>query len=990
MFRFLAGPVLKGVWAVLAACCCLLSAAGQTYIGLREIRNYEKQDYNAGAQNWDIRQDAQGRIYFANNEGLLTFDGTYWKLYPLPNKTIVRSIEFGKDNRIYIGGQDEIGYFSPDANGRLVYTSLISLVPEADRSFADIWDLVSYGDDIFFRSNNKLFRYTGEKIIVYRPAIAWHFIGRTHNQLIIQEEKEGLLAFRNDTLAPLIPKAALPPGFYIVDATPFDQDSTLLTTNKTGMFVLGKDLHRFQLSGMPIDPYQHFSQSVQTDGGNIIVGTYTNGFYLISKKGVVIENFSKKEGLQNSNVRSLFSDRNRNIWLGLDNGIDFIAFNNAVKHINPTVMNDGAGYAAVIFNNHLYFGVSNGIYQVPLAGRDDLSYTPNECKLIHEGQTWGLYVVHDRLLAATDEGFFEIRNNTAVPVVRGTGFWNFRPMQNLQQAPVLVAGNYQGARLFSMNQNGFTEQGTVNNFTESSRFLEIDNNNTIWISHPYRGIYKIAGTGSGQYTIKLYTGAHGLPSSLNNHVYKVKNRVVIATEKGVYEYNYRTDAFEPSHYFREIFGDKGVRYLKEDPGGNIWFIQEKSIGVVDFSSIAPTIIYLPELKGKVLSGFEHIYPINDNNIFVGSEKGFYHINFEKYKQHNYPLNVHIQSVKAIAKNDSILFGGYFGNVNEDKQQDKAAIPSLSHRWNSFHIEYSSPLFEQQSTIEYSYYLEGFDKDWSDWSRRTEKDYTNLPAGTYKFLVKARNNLHNESAISSYSFVVLAPWYKTIWAYMVYVLMGVYLGYYIYNRQRRKLLRERQKHQEEQKRLAYMHQLELEKSEKEVMKLRNEKLESEIAFKNSELAATAMHLVQKEEFLHKIKEELNHLNNNGKEKTDGAELKKILRILSEQEKLNEEWEQFSLHFDKVHGDFLVRLKEKYPTLKPHELKLCAYLRMNLSSKEIARLMSISVRGVEISRYRLRKKLGIPTETNLFQFLFDLQRNDFKEPQGNEDTKEQEGA
>ena len=187
--------------------------------------------------------------------------------------------------------------------------------------------------------------------------------------------------------------------------------------------------------------------------------------------------------------------------------------------------------------------------------------------------------------------------------------------------------------------------------------------------------------------------------------------------------------------------------------------------------------------------------------------------------------------------------------------------------------------------------------------------------------------------------------------------------------------ERQKHQEEQKRTAYLHQLELEKTEKEVVKLRNEKLETEIEFKNTELATTAMHLVQKEEFLLKVKEELQHLNNSGKEKSD-PELKKLLRILSEEEKLNEEWEQFSIHFDKVHGDFLVKLKEKYPGLKPHELKLCAYLRMNLSSKEIARLMSISVRGVEISRYRVRKKLEIPTETNLFQFLFDLQRDNFK--------------
>ena len=113
-----------------------------------------------------------------------------------------------------------------------------------------------------------------------------------------------------------------------------------------------------------------------------------------------------------------------------------------------------------------------------------------------------------------------------------------------------------------------------------------------------------------------------------------------------------------------------------------------------------------------------------------------------------------------------------------------------------------------------------------------------------------------------------------------------------------------------------------------------------------------------------------------DKADPAEEKKLLRSLSEEEDLNKEWEQFSVHFNKVHSDLLIILKEKYPSLKAHELKLCAYLRMNLSSKEIARLMSISVRGVEISRYRVRKKLGITTETNLFQFLFDLQRDGMK--------------
>ena len=177
VFRLFADVISRAILAILLALVSSKTMA-QSYIGLREIINYEKLEYNAGAQNWDIRQDKQGRIYFANNEGLLCFDGIYWKLYPLPNKTIVRSIEFGKDNRIYIGGQDEIGFFSPDKSGNLSYTSLRDLLPEPEKRFADIWDLVQYGDEIFFRSNNQIFRYAQNKMTVFRSP-SWLFIGQS-------------------------------------------------------------------------------------------------------------------------------------------------------------------------------------------------------------------------------------------------------------------------------------------------------------------------------------------------------------------------------------------------------------------------------------------------------------------------------------------------------------------------------------------------------------------------------------------------------------------------------------------------------------------------------------------------------------------------------------------------------------------------------------------------------------------------------------------
>ena len=372
----------------------------------------------------------------------------------------------------------------------------------------------------------------------------------------------------------------------------------------------------------------------------------------------------------------------------------------------------------------------------------------------------------------------------------------------------------------------------------------------------------------------------------------------------------------------------------------------------------------------MLSGFESIYPINQNNIIVGGEKGFFHINYEKYKKNVPNLLIHLQTVHIADDKDSILFGGYFADVNAAQVQEKNLIPQVANHWKTIHFEFSTPFFEQQSNLEYSYRLKGFDKNWSEWTGKTEKEYTNLPGGQYTFEVKARNNLGNESVPVTYTFKMLPPWYQTVWAYLLYVvLLGVGL-YYLQKRQRQKFSDQQVKYEEEQKRLQYLHQMEIDKAENELIALRNEKLLAEVDFKNSELATSAMHLVQKGELLTKLKEELNQLIKALDNEKAVAEIKRLIKVLSDDDRIDKDWEHFTQHFDKVHSDFTVGLKEKHPNISPNELKLCAYLRMNLSTKEIAQLMNISVRGVEISRYRLRKKLGLASEVSLFDYLIGL--------------------
>ena len=210
-----------------------------------------------------------------------------------------------------------------------------------------------------------------------------------------------------------------------------------------------------------------------------------------------------------------------------------------------------------------------------------------------------------------------------------------------------------------------------------------------------------------------------------------------------------------------------------------------------------------------------------------------------------------------------------------------------------------------------------------------------------------------------------------WRDLRHLLPAACLSCIVYVWQRKKKFAYHQlKYEEEQIRLSYLQGLEMERNEKKSIALLKENLEAELHFKNKELATVTMHLVERGSILVNIKEELILFMKKTNIPDTQYEFRNIFRILDESEKKSDDWGQFAIYFDHVHNNFLCCIQAKYPFLSPTDLKLCAYLRLNLSSKEIAQLMNISLKGVEISRYRLRKKLQLSTETNLYNFLINI--------------------
>ncbi|MBS1564858.1 MAG: hypothetical protein JST39_10735, partial [Bacteroidetes bacterium] len=722
---------------ILLYACALWS---QNTIGIPTVVNHTRQEYRAGSQNWDIKQDASGILYFANNDGLLSYDGTFWRLYPLPNKVIARSLAIGPDGKIYVGGQEDFGYFSPGANGELTYTSLKQLIPGKNTDFADVWDICLFGHDVYFRSNKLIFRLSNNKITVYKST-NWNFLGSTGQDVIACEFNKGLVRFADGDWQPLVHVGALPAQAKVSAVLPFGTDSLLVSTFTNGLFILHHDtLSPFSSPAINAIRQESIAGVDFLSADRLAIITNLAGCIVIDKKGNLIQQFAKQQGLQNNNILCLLLDRDRNLWLGLDHGVDMISYNNAISNISPEKEDRNAGYTSRIYDNRLYLGMATGVYSAALGpDHKDLSLVKSNFDFVEntKGQAWNLCEVNGKLLVAHNNGAFVVQGNTATNIDNKTGFWTFLPLYKTPVSPVMIAGTYNGINVYNEEPGSFRNPRVHAQF-ESAKFIAIDGR-TIWIAHSYKGLYKVVFNEDDQPMASVYHDTRGILSANHNHLFKIKDKILLTTDNGTFEYDPRQGDFVRSVYYEKLFGHVPVSYIKDDPYGNIWFCRDKRVGVIDLSAGKPRTYYISELDNKITSGgYEDINIIDSNNVIIAAEKGFFHLNYARYIKARYPIRVLIRNVRSTSQKNGLLYGGYTPDTGS------TAAPEIPYSSNSLRFQYSSVLYGQEQNIDYSYYLEGFDKGWSDWSKRTEKDYTNIPAGHYVFRVKCRNSRDNES------------------------------------------------------------------------------------------------------------------------------------------------------------------------------------------------------------------------------------------------------
>jgi ligand-binding sensor domain-containing protein/DNA-binding CsgD family transcriptional regulator len=969
----------------LAAILFMLSFTGNTVaaqtknVGLPYISNFSREQYQAGTQNWSIAQDNYGLLYYANNDGVLRFDGSDWKLYPLPNNSIVRVVS-SIENKIYAGGFDEFGYFEYTAQGKFKYTSLSDKLDDGSKEFGEIWRIYSTRYGIVFQSYKGVFLLQDNKLITIKPKSTFGFSYLVNNNFFVVDRKYGLFVLQGRVLNPIIKEEQ----FFQENEIPFvfsaGNQEYLIGTNNNGVYIYdGQELSPWNTKLNKHLIENQIYTAIELQDEELAIGTIQDGVFIADKQGNIHQHVNRFKGLQNNTVLSLLYDNSQNLWVGLDNGIDYLEISSPISLINYCY-NIETAYATVVHNNLLYIGTNQGLFAKEISLIKNEYSLDDGFRLIDgtQGQVWSLKVFGGELFCGHNYGTFLVDGFRVNQISETPGAWDFITLPGEQKS--IIAGTYEGLVLFnkpSGTNSQYTEK-KIEGFNESSRIMMVDETGAVWVSHAYKGLFRleISEDLSRIETYNLFSPSeYGLPS-LPYTFAKIKGQSFLVTSNGLYTYNIEKDTFSFNAEINRILGNVShLTKVYEDYFGDLWYFTNTGCGVhrlQEDGSYTHITIPFHRLKGQFLTNsYENVYTYDRRNIFIGGQKGMFHYDQMTLKNFDANYTSLLRSVKILkSEKDSVLHSIY--GFDPDKQSKHTF--TFPYKYNSVSFQFTAPFYEALNHTEYSFRLQGFDTKWSDWSSRNEKEYTNLHEGDYVFELKAKNIYGKESDITYFTFTVQPPLFRSTAAYIVYsaILMLVIVLNAIYFKRRVEKARraEKLKHEKVLYKTERKFKEEVKQSEEKIEKLKNDKLVSDMRHKNMELANATMHLIQKNKFMTKLKGDLMRMWGEAQVDSVKSDIKQIVRKIDKDFKNEQHWKVFDKYFDEVHQDFIQRIKEKHTILTPNDLRLCAYLRMNLSTKEIAPLMNISVRGLEISRYRLRKKLELEREVNLIDYIMEI--------------------
>ena len=926
---------------------CLLLCLFLYQISAQElppIVAYSPSDYGADNQIWDISQSSENIIYAANSQGLLEYNGARWELYPVPNNSIIRSVNV-INNKVFTGCFMDFGYWERDSFGSLYYTSLIDqfgINLEEDEEF---WNITELNGWMIFQSLSRIYLLDLEnkesKIIKSDSQISQMI--NFNKTIFFQKAGVGLFKIENGDVK-LVNNDDILKRNKVIDIFKLEKQVLVLTSNE-GIFKLNETL----LSPWTLDDEININDITVYSGeqlhdDTIILGTISNGMFHVNIDGVLIDRFNKNNGLSNNTILSVFEDNENNIWLGLDYGLNYISRNSKFKIYLNTQGQLGTIYNAIIFEDLLYLGTNQGLFFKKINTNDTFKLVPET-----NGQVWALKKMDNKLFCGHDSGTFTIKNGMIIEkITNAIGTWDFKEVPNMSN--MILQGNYNGLYLLEKVGENWRFRNRLEGIDMSCRFFEFFDDQ-IFVNHEFKGLYELS-YNENLNRVQSLNISNTVEKGIGSSLLRYSDKLIYSSSKGIYSYD-ETSKFLPDSTFASLYAPyKSISTLLEINGesNKLWRFADDNILIISPGSISsiPQIEIIPisENLRNVVAGFENLSKISNEEYLIGTSNGYIIYN-KDVPDTQVDYNIQLNSVHA---------NKLEGPKTKLNFTEETLLPNKT---NNIEFSYSLPFFGKIINSKYQYQLIGLSDNWSEWSTESKQLFENLPYGSYTFNIRGKVGNKLTKNIASFNFEIERPWFLSNTAIAIYILISLITILIIHNFYRAYYVRQQSKLLEDAQRKIELNEME---TSQKLIELKNEKLKQDVENKSRELAISTMSLIKKNEFLNRVKNELKAAEN--------PKIKSVIKLINNNINNTDDWQFFEEAFNNADKDFLKKIKTLHPNLTPNDLKLCAYLRLNLSSKEIAPLLNISSRSVEVKRYRLRKKMNLSHELSLTNYILEI--------------------
>ena len=744
------------------------------------IRNFPPSEYKASTQNWSIAQDSRGIMYFGNSDGLLEYDGINWRLIKLPT---VRTISIDNTGRIYVGLENDIGYLEPNSEGKLEYYSLKAKIPVNHRDITPVYYSYFLDEQVVFCSRNKMFIYKNDRIKVLACEGGFGRLNNIHNRLYVRERGIGLFCLDKDSLKFI--EGSERYGTAPINAMfPYRKNDILIASETDGVRIyspegLGKlsKPEGFEEVDKSLLINLGFCGTVLSDG-NFSLGDLTRGIMVFNPDGKIINRYDKSNGLQDNTIYCLYSDRNKQLWAAMENGISRISVNLPFRNYAEYDGLNGLPMCLAFFKHHFYVGTGQHLYIRNKQGHfEAIAGT--------EGQNSRLFEANGTLLLAGYQGFFEIRDNKTIPIVKDINIQASTFCKLKKHPGYFLAGAGTGLYLMEYRDAAWKLKH-MKGFRKASSDLVEDTDGTIWNLSSVN-LYKVQINTFLDSVISWQECStnQGLPSYFATPYSLNSGEVVFGTEKGIYRYRADKNRFEPHPDFGMLKGKIiGFQQLKNS---DIWYevlcengnyekgiLKSRDGGYIPYKTP-----FYKFFDSNWYLGPYSLATAPDSTIFITATPGLMQYDPSKELDIDMPFNTLIRNVFS---KGNMLFGG----ENTDRlSPGKLKGGDLRYTSNDLTFNFAAAFYEDPQNTVYSYRLLGSDTTWSDWVPDHKKEYNNLWEGHYTFEVKSKNQYQQIGTISSYSFRILPPWYRSWWAYIGYVILaGLFFYILVYFRTRK--------------------------------------------------------------------------------------------------------------------------------------------------------------------------------------------------------------